>query len=725
MLILHVLELIYHVLLFNLSVVFTHGRYLIVIDDVWDTKSWDTIKLAFDQKNIHSRVITTTRNRQVASSEEVYELHPLSHDSSKKLFYMRLFWGEDKCPANHPEEASQRILDKCGGVPLAIITMASLLVGKSREYWLEVCNSPGFYRGKDTNEQVDDTVWILSLSYYDLPSYLKTCLLYLSVYPEDYEIEKHRLIWKWVAEGFIEKNAGSSSLFEQGEEYFHELINRSMIEAMEFDEGFGIIIGCRVHDMVLDLIRDISNKENFVTVSYDDGRRGTTSSSSRNVVRRLAHQNRRMTEDNPVEGSMTHLRSLVACGCDMDGRVMHPSSTLLLRVLALEQCSTPPSMDIGHLGKLLHLRYLGLRGTLVDKLPDEIGSLKLLQALDLLGTGISRLPRTVCLLTQLKYLYGDACTIVPNGFLGKVTSLEELHIHPPSEGDEYNQQQFMQDLGTHQGEIRVLDLMRFRDEFDDLSMESGLVQALGSLHKLQTLLVSSDYTKQQVAQYNWDTAALPRCLRILVFVDLRFHHVPSSINPASLPNLSRLELSVGHLDEASLRALGGLPGLTYLTLTAADWLKSSCKASVVDVVVADGFFLKLRSLRLYGWMLQLVPSEDSTSVSFNIWKGDEDVVALGSYRTKVAPMTSSIIMPDLIDLWFYVPVRALCKSRNGSICDSLGWECLPSLHKIDAVVDSKGAYIGDVKKVEAEMRQAAKLHPNQPIINILLLNQYI
>jgi len=48
---------------------------------------------------------------------------------------MRLYGGEDKCPAHHPEEASQKNLDICGGVPLAIITTASLLVGKSREDW--------------------------------------------------------------------------------------------------------------------------------------------------------------------------------------------------------------------------------------------------------------------------------------------------------------------------------------------------------------------------------------------------------------------------------------------------------------------------------------------------------------------------------------------------------------------------------------------------------------
>ncbi|OEL20613.1 hypothetical protein BAE44_0018368, partial [Dichanthelium oligosanthes] len=117
------------------------------------------------------------------------------------LFYTRIFGGEDKFLDEEEDEVSDKILKKCGGVPLAIITMASLLVDKSREVWVQVCNSTGF-RDKD-NKQVDDTMWILSLSYYDLPCHLKTCLLYLSAFPEDYTIDKHSLIWKWVVEDFV------------------------------------------------------------------------------------------------------------------------------------------------------------------------------------------------------------------------------------------------------------------------------------------------------------------------------------------------------------------------------------------------------------------------------------------------------------------------------------------------------------------------------------------
>nr|CAB3462925.1 unnamed protein product [Digitaria exilis] len=78
-------------------------RYFIVIDDIWDISHWEAIRRIY------------------------------GHD------------GKDKCPNEELEEVSDKILTKCAGVPLAIITVASLLASKGRSKldWYEVYNSIG------------------------------------------------------------------------------------------------------------------------------------------------------------------------------------------------------------------------------------------------------------------------------------------------------------------------------------------------------------------------------------------------------------------------------------------------------------------------------------------------------------------------------------------------------------------------------------------------------
>lgn len=176
--------------------------------------------------------------------------------------------------------------------------------------------------------QAENTKRILSFSYYDIPSYLRTCLLYLNVFSEDYVIMKDSLIWKWIAEGFVHRVQGIG-LFGLGERYFNELINRNMIQPLEQNMYPGFVYGCRVHDMVLGLIRSLSEEENFVTIMNNEY--GTSPHSK---FRRISPQNRNEEHHHDVPIDMTHVRSFVACSCN----ISMMASLSSFHVLRVELC---------------------------------------------------------------------------------------------------------------------------------------------------------------------------------------------------------------------------------------------------------------------------------------------------------------------------------------------------------------------------------------------------
>uniref|UniRef100_A0A0E0RII3 AAA+ ATPase domain-containing protein n=1 Tax=Oryza rufipogon TaxID=4529 RepID=A0A0E0RII3_ORYRU len=169
---------------------------LCVIDDVWKESPCDTIKLVVQDAKIGSKIIVTTRNKVVAehAGGGIYELKPLSVDDSRHLFYKRIFDSNDDCPADLCG-VTEKILKKCGGVPLAIITIACLLASKPRhsQEWEKVNKSISF--GLEDSLDVGRMRKILSLSFDDLPFHLKTCMLSLSKYPEDELIRTDVLIW--------------------------------------------------------------------------------------------------------------------------------------------------------------------------------------------------------------------------------------------------------------------------------------------------------------------------------------------------------------------------------------------------------------------------------------------------------------------------------------------------------------------------------------------------
>ncbi|XP_031100372.1 putative late blight resistance protein homolog R1A-4 [Ipomoea triloba] len=178
-------------------------RYLIAIDDIWSTQVWDDLKICIpSEKRNGSRVLLTTRHTDVATHASSgglpFSMPTLSKEESWDLFCKKVF-AKGSCPPSIEfEKIGRDIVKKCKGLPLSIMVIAGILskADMKVEDWENVARdvalSSTLYEEKNCEK-------ILLFSYNHLPENLKTCFLYLGVFPEDYEIPAQRLVGYWVA----------------------------------------------------------------------------------------------------------------------------------------------------------------------------------------------------------------------------------------------------------------------------------------------------------------------------------------------------------------------------------------------------------------------------------------------------------------------------------------------------------------------------------------------
>ncbi|KAG0519892.1 hypothetical protein BDA96_08G025700 [Sorghum bicolor] len=578
-------------------------------------------------------------------------------------------------------ELPSKIIDKCGGIPLAIIAIASLLVERPHEDWSKVYESIGFGNGENTSK-------ILSYSYYDLPSYLKPCILYLSKFQEDSIIDTKGVIWMWIGEGFVHLEKEEASLFEVGQRYFNELVNRSLIQPMDDTYDWSTQY-FRIHDIVFDFIRKLSGVENFITIldnrvqhaSPDNLRnlKETGIPSSDSKVRRLAAQNQQLQcfPEHSMDDMPEMLRSL-----DIEDSKIENMAPLhsfrVCRVLHLQNSHVPISLK--HLGRLLHLKYLDISYTPIDVLPKELGHLKSLQSLVLINIGLDELPPTVCSLTQLMCLVASGFKRFPANRMGNLTSLEELQL------ETIVGRSTTEDLVVELGKLTRLRMVRitFFEELDE-SLQKALVRSLCSLLELQELVLASKGLSQQGATM-WEGWEPPMQLRRLLIYGIRFSRLPGWINRSRLPRLCFLCLDVYAVEVQDLDNLARLPELSYLELGGSSWPPGY-------TVGTDGFrnlrFCKVgTALKFHmGAMPRL--EELQFKVYAGYWSWVEDGVPLEQFPTKE-------VIEDL----------------------DLGLDNLLSLEKVIVQVDCSGATAAEVQEVEAMVTRAVENHPNRPTIKM-------
>ncbi|EMS49595.1 Disease resistance protein RPM1 [Triticum urartu] len=327
-------------------------KYLIILDDVWTPDAFEDLSRSLVCNGKGSRLIITTRQGDVAalaSQGHVLTLEPLPEDKAWDLFCKKSFPKETShhCPSEL-RLLSEEILSKCKGLPLAIVSIGSLLHVREKtvEEWKRINDQLSWEILN--NSRLDHIRNVLHLSFIYLPTYLKSCFLYCSLFPEDYLFHRRKLVRLWMAEGFIVEK-GASTLEEVAESYVKELRDgrRLVVHKLKKDiqQPFSIIHVLRT----------------FITLEK--------SMSSFPLLPLLSEKSRYMT--------------------------------------VLELSGLPIEKIPDAIGDLFNLRYLGLRYSKVKLLPKSIEKLSNLLTLDLCGSDIHELPPGIGKLNKLRHLFAE------------------------------------------------------------------------------------------------------------------------------------------------------------------------------------------------------------------------------------------------------------------------------------------------------------------------------
>ncbi|KAM3196906.1 hypothetical protein ACQJBY_072541 [Aegilops geniculata] len=412
-------------------------RYLVIIDDIWHRGQWDIIRRSFPENNLGSRIVITTRIASIPEDDL---------DNSKLNIRMNPHWGrpsrtnpdgskirwiygpewEDLAARMKPDMVGEGfdydhpIVRMCTGVPLALLCMFSAMaVVREQQQQLGV-----HVKARDVQDMIEKQVKqsgiqntpgfeplveSLQLDYADLPHHmLKTCLLYCSLYPENYHFYMNNLVMRWLAEGFTYK-------VDVAKGYYKELCNRGFVLRLH-------MYYYQMNPMMRNFLRWKSHEDNFITCSSDI----TLAYACR--IHRLCIDDYQVDDgevhvvDTLLELDWSQIRSLVV----FEGAKRYVPFEKLERVrvldlqyhcdhLEFEKFRWTSVKDFGFeaLGNqhvkdicgLLSVRHLfGLEGTGISEIPPEIARLQHLETLQVSFTLITGLPCEIGDLRQLKTL---------------------------------------------------------------------------------------------------------------------------------------------------------------------------------------------------------------------------------------------------------------------------------------------------------------------------------
>ncbi|XP_034686750.1 putative inactive disease susceptibility protein LOV1 [Vitis riparia] len=582
----------------RLKAFFINNRSLIVLDD--SHLLYDMLEVLPDTLNGSRMILTTCEKRlppNLKMKSDPHQLRLRTDEESWALFTHALKFSIP------PEllKLKDEIAKRCGGLPLLIVKLAEALSHKDAtiEEWSTALQQ--FHH--DQQQLWPNTLYKI---HKDLSLYMRRCLFYFTLFPQDFDIPARRLITLWVAEDLVQPEGENETPEDVAERCLNFLIAQGMVQVTKKKLN-GNVKMVRLPDALRQYWSSKAQQATFLGV-HTNTRSGLSLGTSR--IRRLVdHLDKEDISFDHIHGdynttstSLTPYYEDVLSFLSFDtrkeskpgeevGNFLRQSISsggfLVLLVLDLENVFRPKLPEA--IGKLTRLRYLGLRSTFLEVLPSSISKLQNVQTLDMKHTSINTLPDSIWKLQQLRHLY------LSESYRSKLmlrhgtnfpTFLQTLC------GLLVDEETPVRDGLDRLFDIRKLGLtISSKQEAITLQLQA-VVDWVLKLNQLRSLrLKSIDESNQP-----WDLELKP----LVSLVNLSYIYLLGQLkNPSIMSqfpySLIDLTLSGSGLVEDPMQSLDKLPNLRSLKLLAKSYLGKNMLCSL-------GGFPQLRVLKL--WKLE-------------------------------------------------------------------------------------------------------------------------
>ncbi|KVI05092.1 hypothetical protein Ccrd_016590 [Cynara cardunculus var. scolymus] len=400
-------------------------RVLLILDDVWRLLDLEAIGIPHNEVHKGCKLLLTSRSKDVCNeinAQVCVPVNVLSKVDAWKLF-------SKMASITHGSSdihlLATKVAERCAGLPIAIVTVARALRGKSKHAWSDALRQLQHPPSKNIKGMQKYVYSSLELSYNFLETdESKSCFLLCSLFKEDVEIPVETLV----------RYAMGLRLFQ----------NVYQLEAAR-DRTYAVVEGLkaccllldgkgeeyvRMHDVIRDFaILVASSGENMSLVRHDAQSFGSPEGEPLNPFAAISLASTSITElpsglDCPkleilllqfhsdsikvpskfFEG-MKELKVLTMSDMPILSLPSSIRSLWKMRTLCLEHCKL---RDISLIGDITSLQILSFLGSNVKRLPEEIGQLTQLRLLDL----------TDC----------EELTTIPPKVLSRLSLLESLNM---------------------------------------------------------------------------------------------------------------------------------------------------------------------------------------------------------------------------------------------------------------------------------------------------------